>query len=72
MRIYGFEVWNKDIKDEQQSSYEVQCDYYTKLIKSRNDWEFAGIYSDEGVTGTSTTKREGFTRMVNDAQEGKI
>ena len=59
-------------KDEQQSSYEAQCDYYTKYIKSRSDWEFVGIYSDEGITGTSTAKREGFNRMVNDALNGKI
>ena len=58
-------------KDEQQSSYEAQCDYYTKYIKSRSDWEFVGIYSDEGITGTSTANREGFNRMVNDALNGK-
>ena len=43
-----------------------------KYIKSRSDWEFVGIYSDEGITGTSTAKREGFNRMVNDALNGKI
>lgn len=58
--------------EEQQSSYEAQCDYYTNYIRGRDDWEFAGIYSDEGVTGTSTKKREGFTRMVDDALAGKI
>ena len=58
--------------EEQQSSYEAQCDYYTNYIRKRDDWEFAGIYSDEGVTGTSTKKREGFTRMVDDALAGKI
>ena len=58
--------------EEQQSSYEAQCDYYTNYIQRRDDWEFAGIYSDEGVTGTSTKKREGFTSMVEDALAGKI
>ena len=38
--------------EEQQSSYEAQVDYYTHYIQARDDWEFAGIYSDEGVTGT--------------------
>lgn len=57
--------------EEQQSSYEAQCDYYTKFIQKRDDWEFAGIYADEGVTGTSVKKREGFSRMVNDALAGK-
>ena len=45
---------------------------YTKYIKEREDWEFAGMYTDEGVTGTSTKKREGFTRMIKDALDGKI
>jgi len=58
--------------EEQQSSYEAQCDYYTKFIKKRDDWEFAGIYADEGVTGTSVKKREGFSKMVEDALAGKI
>ena len=58
--------------DEQLTSYEAQLDYYTTLIKSHDDWEFAGMYSDEGVTGTSTKKREGFQTMVADALSGKI
>ena len=45
---------------------------YTNYIQSHPDWEFAGMYSDEGVTGTSMKKREGFTRMVQDALDGKI
>ena len=58
--------------DEQLTSYEAQLDYYTTLIKSHDDWEFAGMYSDEGVTDTSTKKREGFQRMIADAMAGKI
>ncbi len=58
--------------DEQLTSYEAQLDYYTNLILNRADWEFAGMYSDEGVTGTSTKKREGFQNMVTDALAGKI
>lgn len=58
--------------EEQQSSYEAQVDYYTKYIKKRDDWEFAGIYSDEGVTGTPIKKREGFSEMIDDALAGKI
>ena len=58
--------------EEQQSSYEAQVDYYTKYIQGRDDWEFAGIYSDEGITGTCMAKREGFTRMVDDALAGGI
>ncbi len=58
--------------DEQLTSYEAQLDYYTTLIRGHDDWEFAGMYSDEGVTGTSTKKREGFQNMVADALAGKI
>ena len=43
-------------EEEQQTSYAAQCDYYERYIKSRTDWEFVGLYSDEGVTGTSTKK----------------
>ena len=59
-------------EEEQQTSYSAQCDYYERYIKSRSDWEFVGLYSDEGVTGTSTKKRIGFTKMVEDALAGKI
>ncbi len=59
-------------QEEQLTSYEAQVDYYTNYIKNREDWEFAGIYTDEGITGTNTKKREGFKRMVADALDGKI
>ena len=57
---------------EQQSSYEAQVDYYTRYINSREDWEFAGMYADEGITATNTKKRKGFNDMVEDALSGKI
>ncbi len=47
-------------------------DYYTNYIKSRDDWEFVSVYTDEGITGTNTKHREGFKRMVADALAGKI
>lgn len=58
--------------DEQFTSYEAQIDYYTQYIKARDDWEFIQVYTDEGITGTSTKHREGFKQMVADALEGKI
>ena len=58
--------------EEQQSSYEAQVDYYTRFIQARDDWEFAGIFSDEGVTGTCMAKRDGFNAMVAAALAGKI
>lgn len=58
--------------DEQFTSYEAQIDYYTNYIKNRDDWEFVGVYTDEGITGTNTKHREGFKKMISDALEGKI
>ena len=58
--------------EEQTSSYEAQIDYYTTYIRSRNDWQFAGMYSDEGISGTSMKRREGFQTMIDDALAGKI
>ena len=58
--------------EEQQTSYEAQVDYYTKYIERRPDWEFVDVYTDEGISGTNTKRREGFNRMINDALEGKI
>ena len=59
-------------KDEQFTSYEAQIDYYTKLIKKNPEWDFVSVYTDEGITGTSTKRREGFNEMVSDALSGKI
>ena len=58
--------------DDQFTSYEAQIDYYTKFIKARDDWEFIRVYTDEGITGTSTKHREGFKSMVADALAGQI
>ena len=58
--------------DEQFTSYEAQIDYYTKYIEARSDWDFVKVYTDEGITGTSTKHREGFKQMVADALDGKI
>lgn len=59
-------------QEEQQTSYEAQIDYYTNYISGRDDWEFAGMYSDEGISATNTKKRVGFQTMVKDALAGKI
>lgn len=58
--------------DDQFSSYEAQIDYYTNYIKGRDDWAFVEVYTDEGITGTSTKHREGFKQMIADALDGKI
>ena len=58
--------------DDQENSYIVQYDYYTNLIESNPDWIFVDIYADEGITGTSTNKRDDFNRMYQDCLDGKI
>lgn len=58
--------------EEQQTSYVAQIDYYTNYIQSRADWEFVGMYTDEGITGTNTRYRAGFNQMIADALAGKI
>ena len=59
-------------KDEQFTSYEAQVDYYTDYIRRNPDWDFVKVYTDEGITGTSTAHRDGFNEMVADALAGKI
>ena len=59
-------------QDTQQNSYEAQIEYYSGYIRSKPEWEFAGVYADEGISGTSRKKRDGFNRMVADAQAGRI
>ncbi len=58
--------------DEQLGSYEAQVEFYTRYIKGNPDWKFVSVYTDEGLSGTGTKKREGFNRMVRDALDGKI
>lgn len=58
--------------EEQLTSYEAQVDYYTNYIKSRPEWEFVNVYTDEGISATDTRHRDGFNKMVQDALDGKI
>jgi len=58
--------------EEQLSSFEAQRNYYAQYIRSKSEWSFVEVYADEGISATSTKKRDGFNRMVNDALDGKI
>lgn len=58
--------------EEQQSSYKLQVEYYTNYIQSNSEWIFAGVYADEGITGTNTKKRDGFNNLIKDCLLGKI
>ena len=58
--------------DEQTSSYELQVNDFTDRINANPNWEFAGIYSDEGISGTELSHRKGMLQMIEDARAGKI
>lgn len=58
--------------EEQLNSVEAQKSYYKEYIGRHKEWVFAGLYTDEGISGLSYLKREGFNLMINDAYAGKI
>lgn len=58
--------------EEQLTSYQNQMRVYTEMIAARKEWEFAGLYADEGISGTRADKRPEFQRMIRDCQNGKI
>ena len=70
-RVAGYARVSTD-SDEQFTSYAAQVDYYTNFIKSNSNWKFVKVYTDEGISGTNTKKREGFNSMIADAANGKI
>ena len=59
-------------KDEQINSLENQVQYYTELVQSKPNWTFVPGYIDEGISGTSTKKRDSFLRMITDAKAGRF
>ena len=70
-KVAGYARVSTD-SEEQLTSYEAQVDYYTKYIKSRSEWEFVSVYTDEGISATNTKHRDGFNQMIADALDGKI
>ena len=58
--------------DEQLISLDAQKNHYEVLIRSRKDWEYAGLYYDEGISGTKMAKRDGLLSMLNDCEKGLI
>lgn len=59
-------------KDEQQNSLEMQVKYYTEKTQGTPNWKLAGIFTDEGISGTTDKKRPEFMRMVRMCQGGRI
>ena len=61
--------------EEQETSYEAQQEHYKTYINDSTlhpDWTFAGIYADEGISGTSTRNRTDFHRLISDCEDGKV
>lgn len=59
-------------KEQQEHSFETQKEMYTDMITMKPNWQMAGIYADEGITGTIAKKRPDFMRMIEDCRKGKI
>ena len=53
-------------------SLSAQVSHYSKYIQKNPAWEYAGVYSDDGISGTGTKKRKGFQQLIADAEDGKI
>lgn len=70
-RIAAYCRVSTDLK-EQESSFESQVKHFTDTIARRSDWELVDIYADDGISGTTTTKRTEFLRMINECMAGKI
>lgn len=58
--------------NEQLQSFSAQVDYYTQLIENNEAWAFAGIYADEGISGTSKDKRDEFLRLIADCEAKNV
>lgn len=71
LRVAAYTRVSSD-SDDQLHSFAAQNQYYTTLIASKAEWQFVGIYADEGITGTSTAKRDDFNRMMADCRRGLI
>ena len=61
-----------ETSDKLMHSLSAQVRYYRTLIHKNPQWLYAGVYADEGITGTLTSKRDGFNRMLKACEDGKI
>ena len=58
--------------EEQETSYEAQVTHDTEYIQKNPEWELAGIFADDGISGTNTKKRNEFNRMIDECMAGNI
>ena len=71
LRVAAYSRVSTD-SDEQATSYEIQIEHYTSFIQKNPEWELAGIFADDGISGTNTKKREELNRMIDECMAGKI
>lgn len=75
LMLWGLKQWFCRVStdtDEQATSYDEQISHYTERINNEPSWELAGIFTDDGISGTNTKKREGFNKMIEECMAGKI
>lgn len=58
--------------DEQESSYEAQVNHYMNFIQSHPGWELAGIFADEGLSGTQAKTRPQFNSLIAACESGSV
>ena len=71
LRVAAYARVSSDSAD-QLDSFATQVRYYTSYIQSKEEWEFAGLYADEAVSGTTADERDDFQRLLTDCRAGKI
>lgn len=71
LKVAAYIRVSTDLSD-QENSYETQERYFQQLLSRNEAWEFAGIYSDYGISGTSQKRRTGFVRILRHCREGRI
>ena len=71
LKVAGYARVSTDL-DDQKNSFEFQKLEFETRIKQNPEWEFVGMYSDEGISGTSINHRDGFQNMVKAAKNGEI
>ncbi|MFK4912458.1 recombinase family protein [Lactococcus petauri] len=71
LRVAAYARVSTELDNQTHSLIAQKC-YYTKLIKENEDWEFAGLFADEGLSGTSFNKRLAFLEMIEKVEKGEI
>ena len=58
--------------EQQQSSYDIQIEYYTRHIMQNPNWIFAGVFADDGRSATNTFRRDDFNQLMDQCLKGKV